>query len=163
MKKTWSFSIVIIVTCILGSCATIVSKSSYPLVIRTDPKGAEISIINKKGKEIFRGMSPATTTIKSGAGFFSRARYEVRISSEGYTTQVIPVEFKLNGWYFGNIIFGGFTGLLIIDPLTGAMWKPKTQDVDVVLTRSASAAPTLMIIDIKDVSADMKADLVRIK
>ncbi len=36
-----------------------------------------------------------------------------------------PVTFdtKLDGWYFGNLIFGGLLGILIIDPATGAMWR----------------------------------------
>ncbi|WP_174263189.1 CsgG/HfaB family protein [Citrifermentans bemidjiense] len=29
----------------------------------------------------------------------------------------------MNGWYWGNIVFGGVIGLLIVDPATGAMWK----------------------------------------
>ena len=29
----------------------------------------------------------------------------------------------LDGWYIGNIIFGGLLGILIIDPATGAMWR----------------------------------------
>jgi hypothetical protein len=29
----------------------------------------------------------------------------------------------MDGWYIGNILFGGLIGILIVDPLTGAMWK----------------------------------------
>ena len=29
----------------------------------------------------------------------------------------------LNGWYIGNVVFGGLIGLLIVDPETGAMWR----------------------------------------
>jgi hypothetical protein len=29
----------------------------------------------------------------------------------------------MDGWYLGNIVFGGLVGLLVVDPLTGAMWK----------------------------------------
>lgn len=28
----------------------------------------------------------------------------------------------MNGWYIGNLLFGGIIGLLIVDPATGAMW-----------------------------------------
>lgn len=29
----------------------------------------------------------------------------------------------MDGWYMGNLLFGGFIGFLIVDPATGAMWK----------------------------------------
>jgi hypothetical protein len=29
----------------------------------------------------------------------------------------------MDGWYIGNILFGGVIGFLIVDPATGAMWK----------------------------------------
>ncbi len=35
----------------------------------------------------------------------------------------IILEAGVNGWYFGNIIFGVLLGILIVDPATGAMWK----------------------------------------
>jgi hypothetical protein len=63
--------------------------------------------------------------LKSGAGYFSKASYSIKVRKEGYNEVVIPVEFKLNGWYFGNLLFGGFPGLLVADPLTGAMWRLK--------------------------------------
>ena len=33
------------------------------------------------------------------------------------------LESEVDSWYFGNILFGGLIGMLIIDPATGAMWK----------------------------------------
>lgn len=29
----------------------------------------------------------------------------------------------INGWYLGNLLFGGLLGWVIIDPITGAMYK----------------------------------------
>ncbi|MBC7934059.1 MAG: hypothetical protein H7Y86_01690 [Rhizobacter sp.] len=159
-------AVVISLPVIFSSCATIFGKSSYPFRISTDPAGAEVSVTNKKGKEIFKGASPANITLKSGAGYFSRSEYQVKISSTGYAEQVIPVNFKMNGWYFGNILLGGVIGMLIIDPISGAMWKLETADINATLVKTNSAAlavPTLNIIDIKDVPENRKADLIKIK
>lgn len=39
----------------------------------------------------------------------------------------------MNGWYVGNILFGGVLGLLIIDPATGAMYSLSTKETNVAL------------------------------
>ena len=152
----------------LSNCASIVSKSAYPVSIETNPAGAQISITDKKGKEIYKGKAPTAVRLKSGAGFFSRAEYQVRISAKGYDERVIPVTFKLNGWYFGNFLLpGGLIGLLIVDPASGAMWRidKTTADINMVLTKSTASItePTLKVIEIKDVSESMKASLVRVQ
>jgi hypothetical protein len=35
---------------------------------------------------------------------------------------LLKIKSKIDGWYFGNLIFGGLIGLVIVDPLTGSMW-----------------------------------------
>lgn len=150
---------------LLSSCASIVSKSSYPVYIRTNPVGANVSITDKKGKEVYKGQSPASVTLKSGAGFFSKAEYHVKLSSAGFEEKIVPINYKLNGWYFGNILFGGAIGMLIIDPATGAMWRIQDPVVDETLvktTASISPNPTLNIVNIKDITKEMKSQLVRI-
>lgn len=113
---------------------------------------------------MYKGQTPATVTLKSGAGFFSKAEYQVKISSPGFEEQVIPINFKLNGWYFGNLLIGGVLGMLIVDPATGAMWKLETPPVNVTLNKSTASTehPSLQIIDIASLSNEMKQNLVRI-
>lgn len=150
---------------LFSSCATIFGKSSYPVSISTNPKGANISITDKKSKEVYKGTSPATVTLKSGAGYFSKAEYKVKITAPGFGEQIIPVNYKLNGWYFGNLLFGGLIGMLIVDPATGAMWKLQTPPIYVTLDKLTETVtePTLKIIDIKDVSESMKSNMIRLK
>ena len=90
--------LVLTVPLLFTSCATIFGKSSYPVSINTNPTGATISITDKKSKEVYKGTSPATVTLKSGAGYFSKAEYQVKLSSPGYGEQIIPINYKLNGW-----------------------------------------------------------------
>ena len=166
MKKSFVklAAIVMVMPVLITSCASILGKSAYPVSINSNPNGADISITDKKGKEVYKGQSPATVSLKSGAGCFSRAEYQVKISSRGYTDQVIPVNYKLNGWYYGNLLLGGFLGMLIVDPATGAMWKLDTPPISITLRKSnALNTPTLEILNVNEVSDAVKANMVKIK
>lgn len=147
---------------LLTGCASIVSKSSWPISINSSPSDAKISIKDKKGIEIYTGNTPATLKLKSGAGFFSKARYQVTFEKVGYDKKVVPVEFKLNGWYFGNIILGGPLGLLIIDPVTGAMFQLETEFLNETLTKSVANVDTkeLKLLDINNIPVEWKNHLV---
>ena len=145
-------------------CATIVSKSRWPISINSTPSEAKVSITDKKGVEIFTGHTPATLKLNSGDGFFSKARYQVKFEKEGYESKTLPVEFKLNGWYFGNILFGGLIGMLIVDPATGAMYKLDTEFLNETLVKLTQTANTegLKIYDINQIPDDWKKNLVKI-
>jgi hypothetical protein len=148
-----------------SSCASIVSKSSWPVSIQSDPAGASVSITNKKGTEIFSGKTPTAVKLKLGAGFFAKESYVVTISKDGYEPKKINLECKLNGWYFGNLLIGGLVGMLIVDPATGAMYKLDSDDVFQALDAKATNATThsLQIMNKKDIPADMQQHLVRLK
>ncbi len=147
---------------IMTGCASIVSKSSWPITINSSPSEAKISITDKKGIEIYTGSTPATLKLKSGAGFFSKARYQVTFQKTGYDKKVVPVEFKLNGWYFGNILIGGPLGLLIIDPVTGAMFKLDTEFLNETLTKSVTSvdAKEIKLLDINKIPMEWHNHLV---
>jgi len=148
---------------LFSSCASIVSKSTYPLSINSSPSNAKVSITDKKGKEIYLGNTPATVKLKAGAGFFSKAEYQVKFSSPGYDDKIVPITFKLDGWYFGNLLLGGVLGMLIIDPATGAMWKIETEFLNETLSKStASIAPEMKIMNINEIPENWKTHLVRV-
>ena len=150
---------------LFSSCATIFGRTSYPVSISTNPPEATVTITNKKNKEVYRGATPATVELKSRSGYFSRAEYHVKISSPGYEEQIIPVNYKLNGWYFGNLLHGGLIGMLIIDPATGAMWKLDTPPINLILNQSSFTLTEqpLKMQDIKDFTLSMKDNMVKPK
>ncbi|MPM06380.1 hypothetical protein SDC9_52679 [bioreactor metagenome] len=49
-------SVLVVSLIILSSCASILSKSTYPLSINSNPNNAKVSITDKRGKEIFLGL-----------------------------------------------------------------------------------------------------------
>lgn len=160
MKITKKIALLLVAPFMLSSCATLFTKSTYPVTINSTPAGAEITVIDKKGKEVFVGESPAVVKLKSSAGFFSKAEYTVRIAYPGYQEYVTTIGADIEGWYFGNILFPWLLGFLVIDPATGAMWTLDTSNINAKLKSTETSS--LQILDIKDISDDMKDKLVRV-
>jgi hypothetical protein len=135
---------------LLSGCASLVSNTSWPVSINSSSPEATFSITDKSGREVFKGAVPATVNLKSGRGYFKPGKYSVIISSPGFTSMTLPVKAKLNGWYFSNLIYGGVIGLLIVDPITGAMYKIKDPLINQALSPSTSNVEELKIINIAD-------------
>jgi hypothetical protein len=150
---------VIIITCaFLSGCASIVSKTSWPVSIDSNPDGVHVSIINKSGKEVFAGKTPLVTKLKSGSAFFSKESYTVVMTYKGFEKRTINLECTVNGWYFGNLIFGGLIGMLIVDPATGAMYRLEKKDIYEVFKDEKTSQ--LKILDINDIPLEWKTNLV---
>ncbi|MGE4415546.1 MAG: hypothetical protein AB7D08_09530, partial [Bacteroidales bacterium] len=56
----------VVTAIVLSSCASILSKSSYPLTINSNPSNAKVSITDRKGMEIYLGNTPAVVKLKAG-------------------------------------------------------------------------------------------------
>lgn len=153
----------IFVVLLLSGCASIVTKSIYPVSINSTPNNANISITDKKGKVIFHGNTPAVVKLKAGSGYFSKAEYQVKFSSHGYEDKIVPIMFDLDGWYFGNIFFGGLIGMLIVDPATGAMWKLDTEFLNETLNPLTSAVPEMKVMNVNEIPNEWKEHLVSIR
>lgn len=166
MRVTLPFALA--VTLALGSCASIVSKTRYPVAINSVPVGADVTITNRAGKEVFVGKVPTAVTLKSGAGFFKKEIYTLKFKKEGYDDRLMTLEADLNGWYFGNIVFGGLIGMLIVDPATGAMYRIAQRDVQGVMAQSAQGSilfknEGLSIISTEDVPVNLREKMVLIE
>ncbi|MEX2592099.1 MAG: hypothetical protein WD426_04945 [Anditalea sp.] len=146
----------------LSSCAGNVSKSNIPVSINSMPSVANLTIIDKKGMEVYKGNTPSAMKLKDRAGFLSKDSYQVTFEKEGYDTKTIPVEFKLDGWYFGNILFGGDIGLLIVDPVNGAMYKlePAFYKEKLILTTASIEKEEFKIFGINEIPSEWKRHLV---
>ncbi|WP_159637396.1 hypothetical protein [Sphingobacterium composti Ten et al. 2007 non Yoo et al. 2007] len=149
-----------------SSCASIVSKSNWPISINSNPTDARIVITDDKGLEVYSGISPASLKLKSGNGFFKKATYQIKFEKDGFETKKITINSKLNGWYFGNLLIGGVIGMLIVDPATGAMYKIEDDLINENLVNKVSSgnnnAHRLMIKDINNLSEKDKENLVRV-
>jgi hypothetical protein len=120
----------------LGGCATIVAKSTQTIIVGSVPEGAADTITNASGEAVHSGNTPMSVTLKKGRGYFKPEHYVVRVIKEGFEPQQLKVDGAINGWYFGNIIFGGLIGMLAVDPATGAMYTLAPKDVKATLSTS---------------------------
>jgi hypothetical protein len=106
----------------LCSCASIVSKSQRPVTINSSPAGAKVTVYNRSGAIVQKGETPLTVNLETSAGYFKRAKYTVEVAGSGSFNSVSSFSSRVNGWYWGNLLVGGIW-MLIVDPITGAMWK----------------------------------------
>ena len=151
----------IIITCVFFcGCATIVSHTKWPVAIDSKPEGVHVSIRNKSGFEIFSGHTPTAARLKSGRGFFGKETYTVTLTHRGVEKRKITIKCMVNGWYFGNILFGGLIGLLIVDPATGAMYRLESKDIYEDFTGDKTGQ--LKILDVNSVPVEWKGCLVEL-
>lgn len=148
----------------IGGCATIVAKSSQTITVTSVPPAAVVTIANAGGIAVHSGTTPVTVTLKKGRGYFKPEHYTVRISKEGFLPQELHIDGAVNGWYFGNILFGGIIGMLAVDPNTGAMFTLQPKAVDATLaTLKVSRdtdSRTLTVMLLKDVRPKVMDQLI---
>lgn len=96
---------------LVSSCATIVSGSKQNIKFSSNPSTATIFI-----DEVEVGKTPFEIKLARNS------EHSVLIKLEGYQTYETKLTKKFNAWFLGNILIGGLIGL-IIDPITGAMYK----------------------------------------
>jgi hypothetical protein len=151
----------------LAACASIVSDSKGVVTISSSPSAAEIAIADQSGLEVYRGTTPATITLDASAGYFDGQEYTITFSKDGYDPTTVKVDSTINGWYVGNIVFGGFIGWLIVDPLTGAMWALESEQVNGTLAERVAmdegAAPQLRIVSLDSVPENERSRMIRVR
>lgn len=154
-----------ILSSLITGCASIVSDSSYPVIIQTSPVGASFSITDNRGVTIHNGATPSTVTLKSGDGYFSGAKYTINFEKPGHTPTTVVVDSTMDGWYIGNLLFGGLIGMLIIDPATGAMWKlPEIASATLPMQIDPDGQKNvqLKVQTIEQVPSELRDDLIRV-
>lgn len=152
MKNIACFLLLALIT----SCATIFNGNNGGISININSHPpAKVLITDKKGQQIFMGITPTSAYLKASYTPFSRARYTLTFTKEGYQTLHKKIKAKINGWYFCNPLFfipvgywslivgapfpatgilGGVAGLAV-DGYTGEMFKIKEKNVTVELEK----------------------------
>lgn len=114
----------------MTGCASIFSGGSKKVTFNSNPPGAQVRVVNEKGQQVAALVTPGVARLDRGAGFFSGANYVANIEKSGYQPQKVSINPTLNGWYIGNLVFGGIIGLFIVDPATGAMFNLSPAEVN---------------------------------
>jgi hypothetical protein len=149
-----------------SGCATIVSRGSQTITVTSVPEAANVSIVNVGGTAVHSGLTPMTVTLKKGRGYFKPETYTVRFAKEGFQQREVTVRGQVNGWYFGNIIFGGLIGMLAVDPATGAMYTltPKAvgATLDALKVSQSEGQQTLTVVMLADVPSEYRDQLIAV-
>jgi uncharacterized protein YceK len=100
-----------------SGCASIMSGTSQSVSVQTEPDSAKATFLNRKGEAVSVQQTPCVVSLKRSE------QYRLKLEKENYQPLEGELKKGLNGWYLGNVFFGGVLGFLIIDPGTGAMWS----------------------------------------
>lgn len=113
-----------VMSCSTG-CATLFSKRNYPVVVTSDPPGAEVVVATRGGKIVSKGMTPTVVTLKAADGWYVPANYVVMFRKADYFQAGAVIEAQVDGWYWANMGFSPLSilGLLLIDPAVGSMYR----------------------------------------
>jgi hypothetical protein len=168
MRQALPLSLLTAASLVLNSCASIVSHTTWPVAISSMPQDADVVVTDLKGKEVARGKTPTAFQLRSGAGYFQKAVYTITFTKAGYDTKQLTLSSDINGWYFGNLVFGGVIGLLIVDPISGAMYRINQKDLQATLaeTGKTSIAPLpgeLKIMSVDEVPAELRSSMLPIQ
>lgn len=114
------------VSLLAPGCATIIHGSNQDVAFSSSPSGATVTV---DGEAL--GTTPLVT------GLSRDDAHTVRITMDGYQPYEMTLTKSVDGWVWGNIVFGGLIGLGV-DAATGAMYKLSPDQVSADL-RSLSA------------------------
>ena len=166
MKSRFAF-FVFIIACLghLSGCATVFSKSKYPVTINSSPSDARITIVDKSGGTVFTGRTPNTVILKAGS--ITPAHYSITFEAEGYEKSTFSLKSGFDKWVIGNILFGPSVVLTVaIDAVTGSMYTlPETVSMSLIPVSppiSSTDGKSIHIISLNDVPVHLRPHLIRI-
>jgi hypothetical protein len=122
MKKILLTSLAAVALVLGSGCASIIDGGSKTVQINSNPSGAKFTIYDKVGKAVDTQITPAIVNLEREHGYLSLEDYKLVFEAPGYYPGEAHVTSTLDGWYLGNILFGGLLGIIIVDPATGDMW-----------------------------------------
>lgn len=120
-KHAVLYSVLILTALVITSCATIIHGSKQSVNISSHPSGAQITIDGVR-----HGLTPQVIDLRRKGRMqgesMSKTQYNVKVEMEGYVPYEVVIKRTLDGWIFGNVIFGGLIGV-VIDAGTGSMYR----------------------------------------
>lgn len=128
MKKQSKFLLPVFVIAIaiaiaaVSGCASIVSGTDQTLTFNSEPDGATVTVAGK-----IVGKTPLSVQIDKGKN------QSLTFEKEGYKTFTTQLSTTMDGWFWGNIVIGGFLGSTT-DGVSGAINEFSPDQYFVTLT-----------------------------
>lgn len=107
----------------LTGCATIVHSGPRAISVASSPSGAKVSIYDRSNALVQTNTTPFVARLSTKAGYFKGQTYRLVFELPGHANAEVNLGSSVSGWYFGNLLIGGLIGMLIVDPMTGAMYN----------------------------------------
>ena len=114
-----------------SSCATIMTGKTQEVTFDSEPQGVEVAV---NGRVI--GKTPTTIQLDK------KKDQTVSFKLEGYKTQTRTLETKVNTWFMGNIVLGGFIGSTT-DGITGGMHEYSPNQYYITLSKYNNVSTTI--------------------
>jgi hypothetical protein len=122
-----------------SGCASIVHGGPRTVPVASSPPGATVSIYDRDGKEVSKQTTPFTASLPTKYKYFAGQHYKLVFEMPGYQKQEVELRSTMSGWYWGNLVFGGAIGMLLVDPNTGAMYNLAPNKVEQTLAPDTAA------------------------
>ena len=167
MRKVLLIVLAMACTIVLNGCATIFSTSEYPVTIRSLPTQLTVEVSRSDGHVVHKATTPVTITLTTKKDkkkkHFEGEDYTIKLMRDGTVVGQTELKSRLDKWFLANLVHGGFIGMLIVDPYTGAMW---TLNEDVLVTENLSTSgkeeSSLRIATLDEVPEENRASLVKV-
>jgi hypothetical protein len=150
----------------LSGCATIVHSGPRTIPVASTPAGAKVSIYDRENTLVMTNTTPFVASLEPKYGYFKGQTYRLVFEMPGYAPAELKIDASLSGWYFGNLVFGGLIGMLIVDPLTGAMYNLSPEKIEQHLSASQtqliSTGQGVLVVLASEATEQERAQMVRV-
>jgi uncharacterized protein YceK len=120
----------------LSGCASIVHSGPRSISVSSTPAGATVSIYDRKDTLVEKNTTPFVAQLSTKYSYFQGQRYRLVFELPGHAPAEVKLEPTVSAWYFANLVFGGAIGMLIVDPITGAMFNLSPDKIEQPLSPS---------------------------
>ncbi len=118
-KKIGKLLVLLCLSMVTTGCASIVSDNNSATYIQTEPEEARCELHGQDFKRVIN--TPTSISLPSEA-----APITVACKADGYRTTTEKLDTSMDGWVFGNLLFGGIIGVAV-DAARGAGQKYPSQ------------------------------------
>jgi hypothetical protein len=140
MFKVVSAALAFVACIAVSGCATIVNSGPRSIPVASSPPGAKVSIYDRSNTLVMTNTTPFVAQLPVKYAYFKGQSYRLEFELPGHAPTSVNLKSSMSGWYWGNIVFGGLIGMLIVDPLTGSMFNLEPQKIEQTLSASQAQA-----------------------
>jgi hypothetical protein len=151
---------------VLTGCATIVHGGPRSIPVASSPPGAKVSIYDRSNTLVMTNTTPFVAQLPPGYKYFKGQSYRLVFEMPAHASAEVKLYSTVSGWYFANIVFGGLIGMLIVDPITGAMFNLQPDKIEQSLTDSQAqvirSGNGLLVVLASQATERERAEMVRV-